>query len=71
MTIKSHKCEQECTEGGLSMSKAQLTVDDVKRILGISKSHAYKVIRELNEELTQLGFYTVRGKVSKKYFTEY
>ncbi len=52
------------------MGKAQLTVDDVKRILGISKSHAYKVIRELNEELMQLGFYTVRGKVSTKYFNE-
>ncbi|NMA68659.1 MAG: hypothetical protein GX958_04485 [Desulfitobacterium sp.] len=52
------------------MSKAQLTVDEVRKILGISKSHAYKVIRELNEELKQLGFYTVRGKVSKKFFNE-
>ena len=47
------------------MNKSQLSVDDVKMILGISKSHAYKVIRELNDELKQLGFYTVRGKLAK------
>lgn len=52
------------------MKKLQLSVDDVQEILGISKSHAYKVIRELNEELKKNGFYVVRGKVSSKYFNE-
>ena len=45
--------------------KAQLTVEDVQLLLGVSQSHAYKVIRELNKELTDKGFYVVRGKVSQ------
>lgn len=50
--------------------KAQLTVEDVQLLLGVSQSHAYKVIRELNKELTDQGFYVVRGKVIQKFFNE-
>lgn len=52
------------------MKKIQLSVEDIQEILGISKSHAYKVIRELNAELKEKGFYVVRGKISSKYFNE-
>lgn len=33
-------------------------------------SKAYKIIRELNEELEQRGYIVVPGKVSKRYFYE-
>ena len=32
-----------------------LTAGDVAEVLGISKGHAYKLIRELNEELKASG----------------
>ena len=46
------------------------TIADVCRILGVSKSKGYKIIRKLNEELAKGGFITLHGKVSKRYFNE-
>ena len=47
-----------------------MRVDDVARELGISKSHAYKIIQRLNAELKEKGFLTISGRVSRKYFIE-
>ena len=38
--------------------------------LGISKSHAYKVIHELNEELQEKGYLTISGRVNREFFRE-
>jgi hypothetical protein len=46
------------------------TVNDIQRILGISSSKAYSVIRGLNNELKAKGYITIAGKVSKKFFNE-
>lgn len=40
------------------------------KILGISKPYAYKIIKQMNEDLEANGFITISGKVSKKYFEE-
>lgn len=45
-------------------------VDDVIKVLGISKSKAYVIIRELNKELKAKGYITINGKVPKIYFDE-
>lgn len=42
-------------------------VDEVAEMLSISRSHGYKIIRELNQEQ---GYRTITGKVSCKYFDE-
>jgi len=47
-----------------------MRADDVARELGISKSHAYKIIHRLNAELKEKGFLTISGRVSRKYFIE-
>ena len=47
-----------------------MRVDDVARELGISKSHAYKIIQKLNTELKEKGFLTISGRVNRKYFME-
>ena len=39
-------------------------------MLSISRSHGYKIIRELNRELQEKGYRTITGKVSCKYFDE-
>lgn len=44
--------------------------DEVARELGISKSFAFKIIREMNSELKSQGFLVLQGKVSRAYFEE-
>ena len=38
--------------------------EEVAGVLGISKPYAYKLVREMNEELT------IPGRVSRNYFEE-
>ena len=47
-----------------------LTVIDVKKILGISASKAYVIIRQLNSELKSKGYIVIAGRVPRKYFVE-
>ena len=44
--------------------------EEVARELGISKPYAYKLVREMNEELKKKGFLTIPGRVSRRYFVE-
>lgn len=44
--------------------------EEVAGALGISKPYAYKLVREMNEELKQKGFITIPGRVSRRYFEE-
>ncbi|MDR2903229.1 MAG: DNA-binding protein [Clostridiales bacterium] len=52
------------------MSNTFMKVDDVAQELGVSKSYAYKIVRKLNTELKAMGYMTVAGRVSKKFFFE-
>lgn len=47
-----------------------MKVDEVAQELGVSKSHAYKVIKLLNDELSAKGYITVAGRISRQYFNE-
>ena len=44
--------------------------EEVANELGISKPYAYKLVREMNEELKQKGFIPIPGRVSRRYFEE-
>ena len=50
------------------VTKYMMTAEDIAATLGISKGHAYKIIRQLNEELAKAGFIVVAGKVPKAYW---
>ena len=50
------------------VTKYMMTAEDIAATLGISKGHAYKIIRQLNEELAKEGFIVVAGKVPKAYW---
>lgn len=52
------------------MSKQIMNVWDVMAVLEVSESSAYKIIRKLNSELSERGFITIPGKISKAYFEE-
>lgn len=45
-----------------------MSADDVAKTLGVSKGHAYKLIRQLNEELESSGFIVVAGKIPRAYW---
>ncbi len=48
-----------------------MRVEEVAQELGISKSHAYKVIHKLNAELRdKTGYLTIAGRVNRNFFME-
>lgn len=49
---------------------ALINAREISEVLGTSKSHAYKVIQQLNEELKNQGYIVIAGKVSRIYFEE-
>lgn len=61
--VKIHK-----TKKGKLKENYLLTAAEVAETLGISKGHAYKLIRELNEELQSKGYLVVAGKVPKAFW---
>ena len=50
------------------MENRFIRAEDVAQELNVSKSYAYKLIRQLNEELKAKGFITIAGRVSPQYF---
>ena len=45
-----------------------VTAQDIVDMLGVSKGHAYKIIRQLNRELEDSGYIVVSGKVPRAYW---
>ena len=47
-----------------------MNAQEVAEKLGVSKASAYKMIHVWNEKLQKMGYTTVSGRVSRKYFLE-
>ena len=47
-----------------------ITVSEAADMLGISKSHAYKIVRDLNRDMKAMGYLTIAGRINKSYFLE-
>ena len=45
-------------------------VETVAKDFGVSKGFAYKLIKQMNEELKKNGYLTVAGRVSRQYYKE-
>ena len=45
-----------------------MRVDEVAEELGVSKPYAYRLIRDLNEELKKTGCITISGRIDRKFF---
>lgn len=69
---KTEKRKLEAGEGGEMMQGClYYTANEIMEMLGISRGHAYKIVKQLNEELASKGFIVVAGRVPKKYFAEH
>jgi DNA-binding Lrp family transcriptional regulator len=47
-----------------------IKTDEVTRMLGVSQSEAYRIIKKLNEEMAAKGYIVVNGRVNRKYLEE-
>lgn len=47
-----------------------ITAKEVAEDLECSMQHAYKIVRQLNAELTEMGCFTMRGKTNRSYYEE-
>lgn len=52
------------------MTKQVYTAKDLQELLGVSESKAYHYIKIMNQELTDKGFLTIRGKIPCAYVHE-
>lgn len=52
------------------MDNKFIRAGEVAQELSVSKPYAYKLIRQLNEELKEKGFITIAGRVNRQYFYE-
>jgi conserved domain protein len=50
--------------------RTHLTADDIAYLLSRSYTVAYKVLNDLNADLEREGYYTVKGRIPKKYFCD-
>ena len=50
------------------MKNRFICAEEVAQELSVSKPYAYKLIRQLNEELKAKGFITISGRVNRQYF---
>lgn len=49
------------------MQKIFMTAKEVQDFLEVSRTTAYQLINEMNQELTKLGYRVQRGKVNRQY----
>jgi len=52
------------------MEKIFMNAKEVERFLGVSRTTAYQIINEMNQELVKLGYRVQRGKINRQYFLE-
>lgn len=43
---------------------------EIAQMLGVSMGKAYKILREMNQELEAKGYLTIAGKIPVEYFKE-
>ena len=47
-----------------------ITASEIEKVLAVSESKAYRIIRSLNSELKKDGYMVIQGRASRKYFME-
>lgn len=52
------------------MKNQFMRAEEVARELEVSRSYAYRLIKQLNAELREKGYMTIAGRVNRQYFQE-
>ena len=56
--------------GNVLTEKMFLRAEEVAEVLDVSMQYAYKLMRELNTKLKKNGYFTIAGRIDRKYFYE-
>lgn len=54
----------------MSSTSLFIKAAEISEVMGKSKSYGYKVVRELNKELSEKGYMIVEGQTNRQYFYE-
>ena len=54
----------------MNKKEYMVSAEEIAEKLCISKAHAYKLVRQMNEELLQNGYIIVAGKMPRPYWKE-
>ena len=52
------------------MKNQFMRAEEVARELEVSRSYAYRLIKQLNAELREKGYMTIAGRVNRQYLQE-
>ena len=58
-------------KGWIVMEKMFLKVSDVMKVLDVSESYVYKLIRKLNKELENKDCFVIAGHIDRQFFDEH
>ncbi|MEE1198172.1 MAG: LysR family transcriptional regulator [Acutalibacteraceae bacterium] len=47
-----------------------IKASEVATVMDVSRAYAYRIVKQLNEELSAKGILTVDGRTNRKYFYE-
>ena len=50
--------------------KLYYTAAEIAEMIGVGRTSAYVIVRQLNDELAANGYLTVKGKIPKEFFNE-
>lgn len=50
------------------LDKLYLTAQDLSKLLDVSIGHSYKIMRMLNDELSEQGYIVIAGRVPTAFF---
>ena len=67
---KDTQTEENHIETGGTMRAQFITASEMAEIMGISRSKAYQIVREMNRKLKSQGYLTVAGKCPAQYFKQ-
>ena len=52
----------------MQIKVSYIIANEIMEILGIGRSKAYDIVREMNQELENAGYNVIKGKVPVRYF---
>ena len=70
MTEEKKDCIKPTTKEANTVQDYYINAKQVQAICGVSETKSYLIIKELNDELKEQGFITIRGKVLRSYFNK-
>lgn len=54
----------------MDSKKMYISAEEIMEITGMGRSTAFAAVAKMNKELAEMGKYTVRGKVPRRFFQE-